>query len=68
MELRAVPEEGMVEIRCTNFNNAFGTGTTKPIEIASLNDRKITLQFWAFLLGNKNEGARRIDYTFYIEE
>jgi len=63
-----MPDNNLIEIICTNFNNPLGTGTTVPIELAKVNGKAIKLHFWAFILGTEENGARRVDYTFFLED
>ena len=49
--------------KCINFNGALGTGTTKPLPIATVSGKDISMQFWSYLLGDKNS-ARKVEYTF----
>lgn len=52
--------------KCKNFNNALGTGTVKPLPIATVSGKKILLNFWSYLLGNSS--ARKVEYTFLEKE
>lgn len=66
------PVEKMVEnntiiFKCSNFNNVLGTGTVRPLPIATVSGKNILLHFWSYLLGDK-ESARKIEYTFLEEE
>lgn len=68
LQRRTNLDEGLVEIKCVNFNNSLGTGTTSPIEIGNIDDKSVSITFWVFLLGTLENGARRIDYTFFVDE
>lgn len=48
---------------CYNFDEKSGIGTSFPIDMATINDRKLYLHFWAYMIG-KNE-TRKVEYTFY---
>lgn len=62
-------EKNEIRLICFNFDSGFGTGSTDPVEIATYNNKRIFLNIWTFLLGNRNgKHTRKIDYTFYIEE
>lgn len=58
-----------VIIDCWNFNDTLGVGTVSPIEIATIENKKMYIHFWVFLLGNKEENklARKIEYTVFKE-
>lgn len=62
-------EETLIRVQCTNFNNPLGTGTVKPIEIATIDGKKLFIHFWSYLLGNeeKKQKTRRVEYTVLIE-
>lgn len=53
--------------KCRNFNNALGTGTIKPLPIATVSGKDLSLHFWTYLLGDKNS-ARKVEYTFLEKE
>ena len=54
-----------IQLTCINFDNSLGTGTTKPIELATYNGKKIYINFFVYALGEKS--LRKIVYTFYME-
>lgn len=54
-----------ISLSCKNFDNALGTGTNKPIELATYQSKKIFLHFWVYALGENS--IRKIDYCFYQE-
>lgn len=56
-------ENNILTIKLYNFNNAFGTGTKQPIEIATIDNRKMYLMLWSFLPA---ENVRLIDYTIFL--
>lgn len=53
----------LIKFTCTNFENSFGTGTSKPIEVATYNDKKIYLYFYVYMLGV--DSGRKIDYCLF---
>lgn len=61
--------ENIIEFTCTNFNNVLGTGTTSPIEIAIIDNKKLYIHFWSFIHGNydKKQYVRKVDYTVFWE-
>lgn len=66
LQLKA--EGTLLKVECTNFN-AVGTGTTEPIEIATIDGKKLFINFWSYLLGGnkKKQRIRKIEYTILIE-
>ena len=68
-ELVRSVNEDTIEIKCINFNNPFGSGTFIPIELATIEGKKLYIHFWTFLLGEstKNKTSRKVEYTFLVE-
>ena len=62
-------EGTLIRVECTNFNNPLGTGTIEPIEIATIDGKKLFIHFWSYLFGNeeKKQRTRRVEYTVLIE-
>lgn len=54
-----------ITLTCVNFDNSLGTGTTRPIELATFKGKKIYFNFWVYALGEKS--LRKIVYSFYSE-
>lgn len=52
-----------IKLTCINFDNPLGTGTSKPIELATFNGKKIYVNFWVYALGENS--LRKIVYSFY---
>lgn len=65
-QLQQSVSENTITLNCINFDNPFGTGTNKPIELATFQNKKIYINFWVTALGNK--GMKQISYTFYYEQ
>ncbi len=63
---RKVIKDNKVELVCVNFGNTLGSGTVLPMEIATIQGKKLNLHLWVYVLGD-NEG-RRLEYTFLLEE
>ena len=61
--------ENLIEFTCTNFNNILGTGTTSPIEIAMIDNKKLYIHFWSYTQGNSDAGRliRKVEYTVFLE-
>lgn len=55
----------IIEIHCVNFNNPSGTGISKPIDLAMVDDKHLRMIFWVFALGNN---SKKIEYAFLMEE
>src|SRR5689334_19200400 len=47
-----------------NFNNSIGAGTTSPIEIGTLNGRKLLLAFMIYALSDSS--IKNVHYTFLL--
>jgi hypothetical protein len=47
-----------------NFNNTIGSGTTSPIEIGTLNSRKLWLSFVVYAFSP--ESSKTVHYTFTV--
>lgn len=52
-----------------NFDNPFGSGTSKPVEIATINDKNVYMHVWIYGVGkNQNETTtRKVEYTVFME-
>lgn len=48
-----------------NFNNSLGLGNTVPLEVGSLDGKKLLFSYRVFSLTDKN--LRTLEYTFYSE-
>ena len=64
-ELKQSVSGNTITLTCVNFDNPLGTGTTKPIELATFNGKKIYVNFWVYALGERS--LRKIVYSFYSE-
>lgn len=47
-----------------NFDNSIGSGTTSPIEIGTLNRRKLLLAFMVYALSDSS--SKTVHYTFML--
>lgn len=52
--------------RCANFDNVLGSGTIKPLPIATLNGKEVFMHFWSYSIGDSK--TRVLDYTFLEKE
>ena len=64
-QLKQSVSENVITLTCINFDNSLGTGTTRPIELAIFNGKKIFINFFVYALGDKS--LRKIVYSFYSE-
>lgn len=55
-----------LEIILVNFNNSLGTGNTAPLEIGTLNNRRLYLNFRVYILNVKTN--KTIHYCWYLGE
>lgn len=67
--IKMVTEENEVRIVCGNFNNALGLGSPEPIEIATVNNKKMYIHIWSSLFGKPGNElkVRRVEYTVFLE-
>lgn len=58
-----------VAIRFTNFDNPLGSGTSNPLEIATINEKKLYMHIWVYGVGQKQNVTivRKIEYTVFME-
>lgn len=56
--------ENTITLICNNFLNALGTGTIKPISLATINDKELLLHFWSYT----QEDMRKVEYSFLLKE
>jgi len=63
--LKSQVDDNKITITCINFDNTLGTGTSRPIELAVFEGKKIFINFWVYGLGKKT--AREFSYTIYKE-
>ena len=59
------PENGKVVFDLTNYVSSLGTGITKPVEIGSLNSKKIYIIFYVYRLDKT--AFPIIDLSLYME-
>lgn len=54
-------------ITCVNFSS-MGTGVNRPAHIADVNGKKVYFMFSSGYLGNKENKARSVKYTVFLEK
>lgn len=57
-------EKETVYFECYNFNSSLGVGTSEPVELGSVANRKLYMHLWVYAPGNE---TRKIEYTLYLE-
>jgi hypothetical protein len=57
-------ENNKITLICNNFHNIFGTNTSVPVSIATINGRQMLLHLYVSLL---EDGIRRVNYTILLE-
>lgn len=67
LEKEVETEKNIIILKCKNFSSGLGTGTAKPLHIATVSEKEIFLNFWAYTLGDE-KSARKVEYTFLEEE
>jgi hypothetical protein len=55
-----------LELVLTNFNNSLGAGNATPLEIATINGKKVYLSFVAYSLNELS--SKTVHYTWYSRE
>lgn len=57
-----------IKYQCVNFSDT-GTGTTEPVEVATVQGKTLYILFWSFLLGDMKEKKRprKVEYTVFLE-
>ncbi|KQR71879.1 DUF6864 domain-containing function [Pedobacter sp. Leaf176] len=55
-----------LEIILINFNNSLGTGNASPLEVGTLNNKKLYLNFTVYALNIKT--TKTVHYTWYLGE
>ena len=53
-----------IELKLVNFNNSLGTGTTEPLGIGTVSNKRLYLNFVVHALGNQ----KTLHYTWYLGE
>lgn len=46
------------------LNSSLGVGTSEPVELGSVANRKLYMHLWVYAPGNE---TRKIEYTLYLE-
>ena len=62
---KKIEENNKIILECMNFNNTLGTATTRAIDLATINNKKMYINFLVTKLDNS---PRVMHYTFYIEK
>lgn len=63
MSVTSDVNQDSITIHCTNFENSLGSGFTKPIELATVNGKKIYFKFVA----HNMKQLPVLEYCFYEE-
>ncbi|WP_349667035.1 DUF6864 domain-containing function [Lacrimispora sp.] len=50
---------------CTNFNKASGTGVLQPLDLATVDGKRLYIKFWVYALATV---SKKIEYVFMTEE
>ncbi|MFM0428999.1 hypothetical protein PQQ75_08290 [Paraburkholderia aspalathi] len=57
-------ERSTLTLRLFNFNNSIGAGTISPLEIGTLNGKKLLLAFMVYALSETS--SKTVHYTFML--
>lgn len=68
LQIKSDPATNTIRYFCRNFNNPLGTGTSTPIEIGSIEYKKMFINFWITAIGGKNMRTRKLEYTIWKEK
>lgn len=62
-------DKNKITIHCTNFYDRI-SGNDKPIEIATINSKKLYINFWITINGDESTDPllSKIDYTIYAKK
>lgn len=61
-------EGNTISLKCVNFSD-LGTGSSKPINIATIQGKKLFFMFWSYFEGMPEQGqARSVKYTLFLEK
>lgn len=67
LQFKVNAETNVIEYKCVNFDNALGTGTVKPLEICTIEGKKVYFHFWIYAMGGDNGKVRKLDYSVWKE-
>lgn len=67
--LKRETEGSLLKAVCFNFNNMFGTGTVTPLDIATIEGKKLYIHFWSYLQGIEEDDRqiRKVEYAVLLE-
>lgn len=68
LQFKVNTETNVIEYKCVNFDNPLGTGTVNPLEICTINGKKVFLHFWIFSMGGDNGVTRKLEYSVWKEK
>ena len=63
----AKTNDNTISLNCINFQDD-GTGFFQPIEVATINNRKLYFAMWSVMQGDKKGKIRSVMYTFFYEK
>lgn len=66
-DINTAVENDSLVITCVNFSS-MGTGLKRPAHIADVNGKKVYFIFSSGYLGDKEEKARSVKYTVFLEK
>lgn len=65
-DIKTEINDNNIILTCVNFDSSLGTGTSKAIELATFNGKKVFFNFWVYSLNEKSN--RKVSYSLYIEK
>lgn len=60
-------DDNRITLTCVNFEDA-GTGLSKPVRLARIDDKELFLMFWSYLEGADHGKVRSVKYTIFMQE
>lgn len=61
-------EDGVLKIRCVNFSEELGRFSITPIQVATLEGKKVCMQIKSSLSGTGDQKVRIVEYTVFLEK
>lgn len=60
-------DDNRITLTCVNFEDA-GTGLSRPVRLARIDDKELFLMFWSYLEGSDHGKVRSVKYTIFMQE
>lgn len=60
-------DDNRITLTCVNFEDS-GTGLSRPVRLARIDDKELFLMFWSYLEGADHGKVRSVKYTIFMQE